>query len=55
MFNFFADETKKQGNTYLITDNDYNHIKNVLRMQVGEKLLVSIGGKSDLCEIEKFD
>jgi 16S rRNA (uracil1498-N3)-methyltransferase len=55
VFNFFADETKKQGNTYLITDNDYNHIKNVLRMQEGEKLLVSIGGKSDLCEIEKFD
>ena len=54
MFNFFVSETKKQGNTYSITDNDYNHIKNVLRMEIGEKLLVSVNGKSDLCEIEKF-
>ncbi len=54
MFNFFVGETKKQGNTYFITDNDYNHIKNVLRMEIGEKLLVSVNGKSDLCEIEKF-
>lgn len=55
MFNFFVDETKKQGNTYLITDSDYNHIKNVLRMQIGEELLVSINGKSDLCIIESFE
>lgn len=55
MFNFFVDETKKQGNTYLITDSDYNHIKNVLRMQIGQELLVSINGKSDLCVIESFE
>ena len=54
MFNFFVSETKKQGNTYSITDNDYNHIKNVLRMEIGEKLLVSVNGESDLCEIENF-
>ncbi len=55
MFNFFVDENNKQGNCYIITDTDYNHIKNVLRMEVGEKLLVSVNGKSDLCEIERFD
>lgn len=54
MFNFFVDENNKQGNCYIITDADYNHIKNVLRMAEGEKLLVSVGGKSDLCEIERF-
>lgn len=55
MFNFFVDENNKQGNCYIITDADYNHIKNVLRMAEGEKLLVSVGGKSDLCEIERFE
>ena len=55
MFNFFVDENKRQGNCYIITDADYNHIKNVLRMAEGEKLLVSVGGKSDLCEIERFE
>lgn len=54
MFNFFVDESQKQGNTYLITDSDYNHIKNVLRMQKGDELVVSVNGKSDLCEIKSF-
>ena len=54
MFNFFVDESQKQGNTYLITDSDYNHIKNVLRMQKGDELVVSVNGKSDLCEIKLF-
>lgn len=55
MFNFFVDETKRHNNCYYITDSDYNHIKNVLRMQIGEELLVSINGKSDLCVIESFE
>ncbi len=55
MFNFFVDETKKQNDCYLITGSDYNHIKNVLRMNVGENLLVSCNGRSDLCRIEDFE
>ena len=53
MFTFFA-QHKKQNNSYLITGSDYNHIKNVLRMEIGEKLLVSNNAKSDLCEIKEF-
>lgn len=55
MFNFFVNESQKQDNCYIITDNDYNHIKNVLRMDIGEKLLVSLNDKSDLCEIDAFE
>ena len=54
MFNFFAEESKKQGSQYRIDGADYNHIKNVLRMGVGDTCLVSCGGKSDLCRIEAF-
>ena len=55
MFNFFAEENSKHGDNYLICGTDYNHIKNVLRMNIGEQLLVSENGKSNLCEIESFE
>ena len=51
MFNFFADKNSKQADCYYIEGGDFNHIKNVLRMQEGETLLVSDDGKSHLCEI----
>lgn len=54
MFNFFADENAKQNSQYIINGADYNHIKNVLRMAVGDTCLISCGGKSDLCEITAF-
>lgn len=49
MFNFFAENNSRQGNRYIITGADFNHIKNVLRMQTGEDILVSEDGKSNLC------
>lgn len=55
MFNFFAKEGSRQGDCYFITDGDCNHIKNVLRMRVGDTLLVSEGGISHLCQIEGVD
>lgn len=54
MFNFFAGEENKQNNHYIIGGTDYNHIKNVLRMEVGDTCLISCNGKSDLCRIESF-
>lgn len=54
MFNFFVDEQNKQGDCYFISGSDYNHIKNVLRMDIGDKCLISCLGKSDLCCIEAF-
>ena len=55
MFNFFAEENSRHGENYIISGSDYNHIKNVLRMNIGEKILVSENGKSSLCEITSFD
>lgn len=54
MFNFFVKENMREGDCYLITGNDYNHIKNVLRMNIGDKFLVSDNGQSHLCEIENI-
>ncbi len=54
MFNFFANEKNKQNSHYIIDGADYNHIKNVLRMDIGDTCLISCGGKSDLCRIDSF-
>ncbi len=55
MYNFFVDESNKKGEQYFICGNDYNHIKNVLRMNVGDTFLVSCNDVSDLCKIDSFD
>lgn len=52
MYNFFVSEESRAGEVFTVTGADCNHIKNVLRMRAGEKILVSEGGKSHLCEIE---
>lgn len=54
MFNFFADEKNRQNSHYIIDGADYNHIKNVLRMEIGDTCLVSCDGKSDLCRIDSY-
>lgn len=54
MHNFFVDEDKRQGNFYYITDSDHNHIKNVLRMRVGDTFLVSSAGRSHLCRLQEI-
>lgn len=55
MYNFFIDQTEFLSDTPSISDSDFNHIKNVLRLKVGERFLVSSNGKSNLCEITGFD
>ncbi|XME02772.1 16S rRNA (uracil(1498)-N(3))-methyltransferase [Lachnospiraceae bacterium C1.1] len=56
MYHFFAEPSNISDNDIYIEGNDYNHIKNVLRMKVGE--IISIGdGISDKeyrCHIEDF-
>ena len=52
MYNFFASDGSRAGDVFTLTGADCNHIKNVLRMREGEKILVSEGGKSHLCEID---
>lgn len=52
MYNFFVSIDNKKDGRYFITGDDFNHIKNVLRMTVGERFLVSCEGVSDLCCLE---
>ena len=54
MFNFFVEPEALYENTFSIAGNDYNHIKNVLRMKVGDNFLVSCGGESHLCRLADF-
>ncbi|NLL76661.1 MAG: 16S rRNA (uracil(1498)-N(3))-methyltransferase [Clostridiales bacterium] len=57
MYNFFVEPAQIQGNTITITGNDVNHIKNVLRMKIGEEISVSNGidKKEYRCGIEDIE
>lgn len=55
MYNFFVPENSRQDNTYIITDQNYNHIINVLRMKCGDIFLVSENSVSNLCEISEIN
>lgn len=54
MFNFFAKEAPDSNGSFYISGTDFNHIKNVLRMKSGDKILVSFEGKSYPCTLEDF-
>ncbi len=54
MFNFFAKEAADPNGKFYITDSDFNHIKNVLRMKQGDEFLVSFEGASHLCTLEEL-
>ena len=56
MYQFFVEPSQIQGNRIVITGSDVNHIKNVLRMKVGDEIAVSNGmdGKEYRCGIEAF-
>lgn len=56
MYQFFVPAENIQGNRILITGDDVNHIKNVLRMKIGEEIAVSNGedGKEYRCGIEEI-
>jgi len=55
MFNFFVDNSARQDDQFRITGQDYNHIRNVLRMQPDDTFLVSCGGTSCLCRLDQFE
>lgn len=56
MYQFFVEPGQIQGNKIVITGEDVNHIKNVLRMKPGEEISVSNGvdGKEYRCGIEEL-
>ena len=56
MYQFFVEPSQIQGKKIVITGSDVNHMKNVLRMKVGEESAVKNGvdGKEYRCGIEEF-
>ena len=56
MYHFFAEPSNISDNDIYIEGNDYNHIKNVLRMKVGEVISIGdgISDKEFRCHIEDF-
>lgn len=57
MYQFFVEPEQIQGKDIFITGSDVNHIKNVLRMKIGEEIAVSNGqdGKEYRCGIVAMD
>lgn len=56
MYQFFVEPSQIQDKRVMITGNDVNHIKNVLRMKIGEEIAVRCSGddKEYRCGIEEF-
>lgn len=56
VYHFFTETEFFTGSEAVITGSDVNHIKNVLRMRPGEKILLSDGkGTNCLCELTKIE
>ena len=57
MYHFFVDKCNINDHTVIIEGNDYNHIRNVLRMREGEELSVGTGEDENeyRCIIESFE
>ena len=56
MHRFFAESSAIGEKEIQITGTDVNHIRNVLRMRMGEELLVSDGqGRDYHCELERLE
>lgn len=57
MYQFFVEPEQIRGREILIQGSDVNHIKNVLRMRVGEELAVSNGvdGREYRCHITALE
>ena len=56
MYHFFVEEEQVKGVNAYISGSDVNHIVNVLRMKIGEELLISVKGDWDyICKIEEIE
>lgn len=57
MYQFFVEPSQIQGNQARIVGKDVNHIKNVLRMKPGDKVILKNGcdDKRYICKIETVD
>ena len=55
MYRFFMEDGIASGQDIRISGSDYNHIKNVLRMKIGEEIMISNGtDKHFICSITEL-
>lgn len=55
MYRFFIEDGISSEKEISISGSDYNHIKNVLRMKIGDEVLISDGKDREyLCKISQF-
>ena len=56
MYRFFVEPAQIQDHKIIITGSDVNHIKNVLRMKIGEEIAISNGvdNREYRCGIEEY-
>lgn len=56
MYQFFVEESQIQDKTVIIEGSDVNHIKNVLRMKIGEEfnVVTSASDKEYRCAVKEF-
>lgn len=55
MYQFFVEEGQIAGRNVIITGNDVNHIRNVLRMRCGEKVRISsLSGRNYFCILSEI-
>ena len=55
MYHFFIKPEQADAHEVAIIGSDVNHIKNVLRMKVGEQICVNDGSHEYLCSIAQLD
>ena len=55
MYHFFIKPEQAAEHEVTIIGSDVNHIKNVLRMKIGEQICVNDGGHEYLCSIAQLD
>lgn len=55
MHNFFVEDKDRDSERFFISGSDYNHIKNVLRMKIGDTFLVSCNKNSHLCRLTSLE
>lgn len=56
MYHFFADENQVSESSISISGDDYNHIKNVIRLKEGDTVMVSLKNppKNFMCEVDFY-
>ncbi len=55
MQRYFVDQTARAGNTFTLSKDDAHHMKNVMRMDVGDEILVLDGTGLFRCRLEQLD